>query len=240
MMQRTSHLSTAVWLNNRSAALMEMGKFESAVTNLSTGLEVSRQLWESIVRKQISSTPLQTSLDECMVHNKAQHHHSMDNDDQCFESEYYTLSNEFLYQRPIPIPEGSIGSSKDSCATISAAIIFNLALSLQLLSVRGSNNIVDYRSHLQKAASLYELAFSLQRDELSSMNPRFMLAIINNLGMVYLSLDEKDKARNLFQQLESILMFLIDNGDSGVISGCECFFRNTSQFSSLSCSAPAA
>jgi tetratricopeptide (TPR) repeat protein len=238
MMQRTSHLSTAVWLNNRSATLMEMGNFESAVTNLSTGLEVSRQLWESIVRKQISSTPLQTSLDECMVHNKA--HHQMENDDPFVDSECYTHSNEFLYQRPILIPEDSIGSCKDSCATISAAIIFNLALSLQLLSARGSNDIVDYRSPLQKAASLYELAHNLQRDELSSMNPRFMLATINNLGMVYLSLDEKDKARHLFQQLESILMFLIDNGESYVISECECFFRNTSQFSILLCSAPAA
>ena len=152
----------------------------------------------------------------------------------------------FLYRHPIHLPESTgveLPLREDTCTAISAALIFNMALANQLLTTAELYTFGDLtaaKERLERSAKLYELAYNLQERNEVCLSPLFMMAIINNLGLIYQSLDQKDTACNCFQHLLTTLMFVTDyeHGDGTV--ALDGFFRNTTHLISQPCPAPAA
>ena len=124
----------------------------------------------------------------------------------------------YIYRRLIRVTESSIDvTSKESLMVLSATVVFNLALAHHLAAADGTvsqyKGIVTVMSHerrvkfLKKAVTLYELAYNLNQDSITSMNPLFMMAIVNNMAVVHLSMCQYEKAQVYFQHLLSTIMF---------------------------------
>jgi hypothetical protein len=161
----------------------------------------------------------------------------------------------FLYRHPIQVEPDHLlllllGSSLDddnnsdddkSCMALCAAVIFNLALAHQLsaatttttaVSEENKNDNPSRTTSLQKAERLYHLGYKLYSDELSSLVssgcPHFLLATINNLGVVYQSLNRLEQAKSTFHVLLSTLIVLGERlGGGRNISNYEGYFHNT-------------
>lgn len=126
----------------------------------------------------------------------------------------------YIYNSYIRIPPCERWETTNA-AMISVAIIFNLALTYHQMAETSSRCWY----HLKKAKKLYELAHQLYNgQEIESVT--FIMATINNLGLVYQCLDDTHSAQQCFQQLFQTLMFLVDCGES-ISSTFEGFFRNT-------------
>ena len=106
-------------------------------------------------------------------------------------------------------------------ATLSAMLIFNLALAHHQYGAKNS------KKALLKALKLYEcaLAYAVAEDAYWAPQAYFILTCINNLALVHRSLGELKLSDCCFQRVLSMLMFL-------VVTTCDCdfnmdgFFRN--------------
>ena len=251
-------LLKAIRLNNMSASRLEEGNYQLALDILAEGLHVSKQLLKGfgtaterptvcsngvnldsfMAREGRTRTCLMEEVDDIDCSNHSSGSSSVASIDDCVDDEF------FLYSHPIHLPEGpdALACREDTCTAISAALIFNMALanhqlsSIELTTFGGA----AAEERLERALRLYELAYNLQERNEVCLSPLFMMAIINNLGLIYQSLDQKDTAGNCFQHLLTTLMFVTDYeyGDGTV--ALDGFFRNTTHLISQPCPAPAA
>ena len=215
---------SAIQQNNLAVSLIAAGDFDAAINHLSNALKTYKQV---VPDADEHDHPAATncSLDECMAQSAAKAKSvSMDEEENVH----------YMYQQAIHIPL-NIEFSYQSTIMVSVMIIFNLALANQLSAV-GSNKS---QSQLKKATKLYELAFNLQRDENFANNVFFSMATVNNIGLIYHKLNDRETGNKYFEHLLSTLMFLIDRGENGF---CEIggFLRNASNVMSVSWNAAAA
>ena len=91
-------------------------------------------------------------------------------------------------------------------------MIFNIALTHHLYA----EQCHDRSKSLKKAYRLYELAYEALRceEEQTSPNILFMLATVNNLGLIHDELNNNEKSKMYFEHLMSILMFVVDSQQS--------------------------
>jgi tetratricopeptide (TPR) repeat protein len=214
--------SLTIELNNAAASLISAGNFDKAISALGKALHSSRQI---MVDANDRSTPLDLSLDQCMAQSPIA-------DDESNE-ENETMKG-FIYRRPIHMGTGIPPLCYESGVLASIIIIFNLALAYQL-AAEDSNKRERY---LMKAARLYELAHNFHSEE-DFESSTFVLASVNNLGLIYQEFDDKITAQTCFQHLLSTLMLIVDCGqtDGSKLGG---FFRNTSHLFCLQTTAAAA
>jgi tetratricopeptide (TPR) repeat protein len=199
-------------LNNTSAALISAGYYDMAISRLSKALVLSKQFLEN---SSESHGSLDVTLDRCMEQSP------LTGDDDNDESE----RSFFLYERVINLPDG-MPFCYGTSVLASVIIIFNLALAHQLAAKKQSSK--RSRQYLRKAARLYELAHGLYNENSEfEESAVFIMASVNNLGLIYQELRDANKAQKCFQHLLSTLMFLVDCGE-GNVSEFEGFFRNTS------------
>ena len=182
----------------------------------------------SISSRENTMTPPSTEQHQCLVSyslsqsKPAALHEGLNDDDQI-------SSSSFLYRHPIrfPLQEEQLMNYAlfDLDVTISAAIIFNLALIHQLYAEQQDSESMlepeDSRTTaetkkimLEKSVRLYEFVHHLlsQQHTALDLNALFLLATINNLGQAYRTLDESSlKASSCFEQLMSFLMLLLDD-----------------------------
>jgi len=59
---------------------------------------------------------------------------------------------------------------------------------------------------------LYELAFEMHLD--ADVDLLFTLALINNLGLIYYTVNERDRSRTCFKNMFSTMMYLMDSNES--------------------------
>ena len=133
---------------------------------------------------------------------------------------------ENLYSRPILIeyPGGSQCDEDEmpfyySMNDFSFFLLFNLALTHHLDSIckvtSSTKGITQSRLHhhymqqLESALSLYELAFTLQVHDETSINVLHACAVMNNIGHIQRRLNNEEKAKLCFQQLLSMLMVIV-------------------------------
>ena len=251
-------LLKAIRLNNMSASQLEEGNYQLALDILAEGLHVSKQLLKDFGRTADRVTVCSNgiNLDAFMARDDQTRTCPMDESDDIDSSDHTSGSASidsiddrnddefFLYKHPIHLPEDpdTLACREDTCTAISAALIFNMALANQQLSSIELTALGDAAAEerLERAARLYKLAYNLQERNEVFLSPLFMMAIINNLGLLYQSLDQKDTAGNCFQHLLTTLMFVTDYeyGDGTV--ALDGFFRNTTHLISQPCPAPAA
>jgi tetratricopeptide (TPR) repeat protein len=228
----------AIQANNASASLIAAGKYKTAIQELSLALKTYKQV---MIEADDNPQPVKTSLlDQWMLQSlaiadcrKACHVH----DDN--EQDYM-----YMYRQAIHIPLEHIVEQtyQESAIACSSAIIFNLALAHHLSALVSAKHLSNM---LHTAATLYQLAGDLQRDDaqLENNNVLFTMAAMNNLGVIYHLLEDHETATKFFQQLLTTLMLLVDCREAEARSGGELdgFLRNaTNLVSASSCAAPAA
>jgi tetratricopeptide (TPR) repeat protein len=223
----------AIQQNNDAVSLIAAGEYDTAIQELSFALKVYKQVMTEEVDHEIIH-PVKTSLDQYMVQSlavadcpKACHHANI-NEDQ-----------HFMYRQAIHIgPLQDIESTYQSSVMVSSMIIFNAALAHHL-SALCSNMHQSTKFH--KAATLYQLAVNLQHAVQLENNIIFTMAAVNNLGVIYHQLEDKETATKCFQNLLSTIMLLVDCGKTEVCCGeLDGFLRNVTNLDSESSYAAAA
>jgi len=108
-------------------------------------------------------------------------------------------------------------------------VMYNLALTLHLHALSlsasvqssSSNNssstttatTIKYIKKLfLRSRKLYELAFEMHLD--TDVDLLFTLALINNLGLIYYTVNEKDRSTTCFKNMFSTMMYLMDSNES--------------------------
>merc|ERR1712238_341102 len=106
-------------------------------------------------------------------------------------------------------------------------VMYNLALTLHLhalslsASVSSSSNssttatattIKHIKKLFLRSRKLYELAFEMHLD--ADVDLLFTLALINNLGLIYYTVNEKDRSTTCFKNMFSTMMYLMDSNES--------------------------
>jgi tetratricopeptide (TPR) repeat protein len=211
----------AIELNNQGVTLIENGKLESAIPILSAALKASEENGTgSLVDEDIAMHSKRTSLDECMVPSSRPNAADVDQSPANDHGQY-------VYGNCILIPSSSIIANQYESSLplmVSVAIIFNLALVHQLLA----ESMDQSEKLLNTALTLYELAYTLQREKRMENTLLFCLATMNNSGLIFKYLNKSESAEMCFQHLLSMLMCLVDCGASEQASKYDGFFRNTS------------
>lgn len=210
----------AIALSNHGAALLVAGQFVAAMEAFSEALCLCRQSMHEVV--DVDDATLGTSLDACMAPTT----HAQ-----------VSSGERYVYQQPMRIPE-NVGNNYRACVFASTMVTFNLALVQQLMASHCSTTSVEQaRALLRKAGKLYQLAFNMQQEENFDQNTLFVLATVNNLGLIHSQLNDRKAADQCFEYLLSSLMYLAHSGDVRLKG----FLRNaTTQTQHKSQSAPAA
>ena len=123
----------------------------------------------------------------------------------------------FIFGSPLSLQASFLSdpSSQPRAATVLAyCILYNLALTHHLHAVSVQDPHKSWK-HMQKAASLYELAHNLHVSEHIPQTYIETMAMINNLGHVFHFLGEIDKADKCSKHLLSCLMVVLDISDHG-------------------------
>jgi hypothetical protein len=226
--------SDAIEQNNLAVALIATGRdYAGAMMHLSTALKISKQCSMAAEQQPQNSRSCHqmASLDMCMVQTPCKPLIRRESD----VSEQY-----YIHRQGICIPPCSDSQPHQDEAVVSAVVMFNLALLLQLSALDGG---CKRRGKLRKAAKLYQLLGGLHQLHRFENNVGFAMATMNNLGLIYKQLKDNASANYCFETLLSSLMFSVFYGKHQQakcvdLSG---FHRNVSRFTSaLSGVAPAA
>jgi tetratricopeptide (TPR) repeat protein len=214
----------AIQQNNVAVSLIEEGNYNDAIITLSEAFKIFKEFMHFMETSKQQIPANESSMDQFMSAGN------------CSRDPEENEDNQYIYRRAIRIPS-HINADYRTSIMVSSMIIFNLALAHQL-SVTGVETKRD-NSKLRKAAKLYELGFALQQNEQWGFNLLYTLATVNNLGLVYRQLHNKDFAGKCLEHLLSALMVVVDCG-KGNIHELEGFFRNTSSLISKHVAAAAA
>ena len=102
--------------------------------------------------------------------------------------------------------------------------MYNLALSHHLAALSKPRVRLPM---LQSASLLYENAYLLLQSEEVDISALFSVALSNNLGQALMGLKRFSEAKSCFEQLQSILQFLVlycNDNERGQLEG---FFQTT-------------
>jgi hypothetical protein len=112
-----------------------------------------------------------------------------------------------------------------------------------------NNNTKKIKKLFLRSRKLYELSFEMHLDESCDVNLLFTLALINNLGLVYYTLNEQKRSQTCFKNMFSTMMYLMDTNESSTIKEWDglisnvmdiLFYNNNSDCSMYEVVAPAA
>lgn len=229
-----------VRLNNAAVAYIRDGNLEQATTVLSNVLSMTKHL---MLRSQLEPTLLSPEakthysciLDACMLETL----------DLPEDFIWLMSSNSkfMMYQSPIRMPADINQASYDSITLTSLIVMFNLALAHHRSAVEEPSHKKRV-SLLRKAAKIYELGLHLHSHESRFGSAVYLLACVNNLGVLYQELQQVDTARRCFGHLLKILMMVTTNLNrschdniSMLLDG---FFQNVSREAYPPCTAEAA
>merc|ERR1712194_356098 len=127
-------------------------------------------------------------------------------------------------------------------------VMYNLAMTLHLhalslsssvhsssVSSSSGNNSSTTRTattikHIKKlfvrSRNLYELAFEMHVDA-DDVDLSFTLALLNNLGLIYYTVKEKDRSTTCFKNMFSTMMYVMDSKEShSIIKEWDGLFAN--------------
>ena len=205
----------AIEYNNFAVSMMEKANMEQAITVLTHGLEASKKTFLDFDDADSIDFP-----NLCL-------------DDYVRQSPILRIDirtngtkhpKQAIYNTAIRIPVVSTYDYETS-VSISSAIFFNLGLCHHLLGIQTVSSSVKHR-YLENASQMYQLAYQLQQEDSSESNILFQMATLNNLGLVFWTMDDMKTSRRCFQLLLSNLLYVIDCG-GGDSSEYDNFVQNT-------------
>lgn len=133
----------------------------------------------------------------------------------------------FVYQNPIAAfcQKAAIEDCDfNSLARLSFALLYNLALAYQLFSLH-EDDLSKKGARLRKALTFYKLAYTMMKDE-AEHGIMETMAIVNNMGLVHNELKDGIKAKQCYEHLLSIMMYMLDAGEVESLQNFESFFQN--------------
>jgi hypothetical protein len=205
----------AIAQTNHACSLVEAGAYDDAIPHFVSTLSLVKKIMMQVEEKG----SMKYSLDQCMKSQQTV---------LSFTS-VEEIQGQYSYRRAIFIPVDVEMSYRESIM-VSCLIIMNLAIAHHL---RGD------QESLSRALKLYELSFTLQRDQKFENNALFTLAIVNNLGVVHKQLHDEYASGKCFEHVLSMLMYLTACGQAS-----ECcldgFFHNVLGVAAQPSLAPAA
>ena len=226
-MDHSQEILRLIFHSNAGATLLENGDYSGALSYFRAALQTSKLLINEKSpqsKNQVQNERL-LHLDSFMINGSV--------------SRDSSNGNRFFYRHAIQVPEecsSIILNDTHSNAILSAIVIFNLALFHQRAAadnaqLNGAG--CDPAGLLQKAIRLYESLFTLlQRGDIEDGSTLYMLHTLNNLGLAYEALNEKEKSEQCFRQVLSTVMCIStsdhDYLDGVNLSSLECFFGSTS------------
>jgi tetratricopeptide (TPR) repeat protein len=204
-------------LNNEAVSLINQGKHENAAKILGHALTLSKQNMLGASDSVCSKAKANFSLDHCMIQSASTN-----------KLAQHTKGGSFyIYQQAILLPQ-NMPADFDSSIITSIIIIFNLALAHHL--VANDHAGVEKQRFLKKAAKLYELALNLHSQEKNLDSTIYIMACVNNLGLIYRELSDVSTAERCFQHLLQTLMFMVDcRRDTFDFSLLDGFFNNATR-----------
>eukprot|EP00980_Cylindrotheca_fusiformis_P011625 scaffold2747_cov104-Cylindrotheca_fusiformis.AAC.15 len=122
----------------------------------------------------------------------------------------------FVYSKGIRIPPIHAEDYKQSLVTVASIVIFNLALAHHLMVDDDPAHVLKNEHCYVKALRLYALALNIQdKGGAFGANVVFILAVLNNSGVIYNSLNRRMRSTEYFGELFSILMLM--NGNTAAV-----------------------
>ena len=213
-----------------------------AIKGLSGALHNLKSSGSSSLRTQLlpcsCSSDSTTTIDDCIRQSPV-----------CCPTERACTNsgNCFIYKSAIVIPVDMNLQDSQLANTASSIVIFNLALAHHLLAMshdRDEAGALVRSSLLQKAAALYKMVYDMLAMSGLVGSLFSSLAIANNLGSVYMELQEDAKAEALFDYLLSGLMVGLHARQEDHLnlndSLRDDYFRNIFQGAERHCPSPAA
>lgn len=198
-------------LNRSGIEHLEASNYDGAIRDFSKGLGMVKQV-----------LALHEDQDEMDCHATCPQH------EECFYFAHRCLPQHssgkgpFIFCSPIVVSEQSDElTSFQFYVHMSYVLLYNLALSHHLSGL-GNGSL----KRLQKAQSLYELAYTVQMTEELQLSVMQTMAIVNNLGHLHTILGSEEKSEQCFQHLLSTIMFVNDCGEQEAVQQMEGFIAN--------------
>eukprot|EP00980_Cylindrotheca_fusiformis_P005467 scaffold1169_cov120-Cylindrotheca_fusiformis.AAC.17 len=203
-------------LNNAAVSKMNKGKFEQGIQLFSNAL---RALAGTVTR----SSP-EVDVGSYQVFDDLDSHLSglLCSVGGCDKME----DGSYMFSRPLSIPRKAAASSQ-ATSLVSKIILFNLALSHQMLAIHKDGVGAD--RFLHRACKLYQLAYKVAPHSMQPIAERHLLpALVNNLGLAYSKTHDRKNASHSFQGVITLLMNANAMGDSiyRMNSNIDCYLSN--------------
>ena len=135
----------------------------------------------------------------------------------------------YIYSSPIIVPSNSIEDISNDLLLVNVIVSFNLGLAFLESARYGTNNTSEESNHrLLQALKLFQYSFRLQRARgKTPQSPLFFMATVNNIGFLYATLGEIHHAKECFQQLLALLMYMNTNQTAEQSSNYGVFLQNS-------------
>lgn len=227
-------LHQSLELNNEGASLICKGEYARAISTFSQAMAIVKEMVadeNSITSstaggKRDEDTEIYSTCECCsdtvsfMDAEQAGPSSSCPEEAASHEDE---SSYCFVFRKPIVMSLDADECGNRTVAKLSAIMIFNMALSHHLSALKDKN-----ATQLHAALMLYKNAYLLQQNEQIDICILYNLALSNNLGQVLKAMKYQPEARQCFEQLLSILLFMVDYCDDEEKAHLEGFFRSAS------------
>ena len=189
-------------LNNVCVSYMELGEYHQAVRTLTEAIGSIK-------------TSLHTSAEIAPSTSERVPGFTSPRGEQVCTAEDVSSRMGYVFCRPIAFPEetiknATIGSDSTRSTIVikvnSIVIMYNLALAFQLLAASDKE--------LQKAIKLYHLCHRMlvtSNCQDIQYEPSLIMALANNLGVLYAAVGDTSRSQSFFQHLLSTQMFVLSN-----------------------------
>jgi tetratricopeptide (TPR) repeat protein len=208
-------------LNNEGIHYINKGNYEEAMKLISKGLSLVKQVL--LVQDRPTKTD---SYNMNMDENETLPCEFLELDPEDPSAALIEASRgnkPFIFSSPIYVPSDvNQAVTLQNLGTLSFILLYNLALTHHLSAIDGQLCL----KKLQKALSLYELAYTLQMTEDIELSMLQTMAIVNNLGQIHTALGNQDQSQSCFEHLLSTIMLLKDYGDRESVDSLDGFILN--------------
>jgi hypothetical protein len=194
-MASSSSFFMAIASSNGAVHHLKSGDLGSAVGCLSSALKMIKQ-----AITETSAVDSECTLKGCCEGQSV-------STEPVFISNKATLQSSYVYAYPSQILTKNLVQSSETCSTVSAIIVYHLALvhHLQALETECSS---ESFTCLQKAVRLYEHSYQLHMNLNGPLDDRRAMGLLNNLAHVNHMLQDETKADKCWQMLLSLILYL--------------------------------
>ena len=251
---QSKYSPSIVEINNKAVMALESRQLQEAMDGFTLALRLSKEWVISCCDANVAQREQQgrhCSLDELMRRS------FQDNSEDEEQRPAPSPQQSYIYRKAIPMTSDVVGDNYDESSTVLlSCILFNLALAYQMSVENLHYDDARRITNLEKAVKLYEMSYNAAKqrtgddddgsshndggDDDTGVTPLFAMATVNNMAIIYRSLNKPEESESLLQHLLSTIVYLTDCGEGKLVSEFQGFFQNVSPLMAKSCTAAAA